>query len=226
MASARQIKSCLKPLLDSNCDLILTDRSVIVLPVRHVLRAVLIDQTRSADCFRPRWYIHHLFSPRLWPHISWGEEIYRSNSVSWSLSDTTAKSDLIHQIETVALPILRRIETLDDYLRTIMERWKWHHLINDDWTRLPVELAMGNLEEARKLCEGHVFTSSDPGSKEPDVWKAEAAGSKELCRLIRAGDVAGAIAKLHDFERRTAAALKIEKHWQETPFPVELTPSQ
>jgi hypothetical protein len=65
MATARDVKKLLEPLLARHRDLEIVGRELIVKPVRHVLRAVLIDRTSSADTISPRWYVHHLFPASL-----------------------------------------------------------------------------------------------------------------------------------------------------------------
>jgi hypothetical protein len=221
MATIREIKTLLKPLLQRHHDLEIVGRELIVKPVRHHLRTVLIDRTSSANRVSPRWYIHHLFSPRLSPHISWGESLSGKKGYLWETSDPAMQADLIEQIESVALPILRRIETLDDFTATIMERWQGHHLINDDWTRIAIEFALGNVDQAREYCTEYVCNFADPGPKAADVWRSKILGTQKLCRLLQAGDVASGVALLHEWERQTVKILKIEHHWQPTPFPVE-----
>lgn len=221
MAPLREVRSLLMPLLARQEDLAVVGRQLIVTPVRHHIRAVLLDRTSTANCFRPRWYVHHLFSPGLQPHISWGQIISGAKGFVWDARNINTQKELNEKIVSVALPILRRIETLDDFISVIQERWQGHHLINDDWTRIAVALAMGDIEQARACCTDRICNMPDPGPKEAPSWKATVAGDKELCKLLRAGDVAGAIAKLHEWERQTVKNLKIEHLWQPTPFPIE-----
>jgi hypothetical protein len=221
MATIREVKGWLKPLLQRHEDLAIVDRLLIVTPVRHHLRAVLVDRTSSADRITPRWYVHHLFSPALDPHIGWGHILSGTKGYLWDTTDTDMQHVLLEKIETVALPVLRRIETLDDFVAAIMERWQGHHLVNDGWTRIPVEFALGNVDQAETLCTDRICNFPEPGPKEAQVSRSKILGTQELCRLLRSGDVAGAVAKLHDWELQTVKNLKIEHLWQPTPFPIE-----
>jgi len=53
MTTVRQVMKLLTPLLKRHDDLYLNDRWLIVKPVRHVLRGILIERTGEAGRFRP-----------------------------------------------------------------------------------------------------------------------------------------------------------------------------
>lgn len=221
MVKAAEVKKWLKPLAERNPDLEIVGRTVIVKPVRHLLSAVLVDRTSTADCVNPRWFVYHLFSPRRDYHLSWGDLLGGSHGYLWTTEHAGMEHELVETINSVALPLLRTIQTLDDFVSLIMARWQGHHLMNDDWTRIAVELALGNIEQATALCSDRICNYPEPGSKEADVWRNEVLGTQQICRLLRAGDIPGAVRKLHEFERRTVEALKLGHLWEPTPFPVE-----
>jgi hypothetical protein len=221
MATIREVKSWLKPLLQRHEDLAIVDRLLIVTPVRHHLRAVLVDRTSSADRIMPRWYVHHLFSPRLDPHISWGGTLPGARGFLWDTTNPDMQDVLLDKIETEALPILRRIETLNDFARVIMDKWQGHHLVNDDFAKVVIDLAFGNIELAMACCRNKVCDYPEPGPREADVTRRKILGAKQLCNLLQSGDVRPAVTQLHDWERQTVKNLKIEHLWQPTPFPIE-----
>ncbi|MEZ5849035.1 MAG: hypothetical protein R3D68_00100 [Hyphomicrobiaceae bacterium] len=49
MTTAAQVKRMAKPLLARHPDLALVGRMIVIRPVRHVLRAIYIDRTRSVN---------------------------------------------------------------------------------------------------------------------------------------------------------------------------------
>jgi hypothetical protein len=120
--SAAQVKRALKPLLDRHQDLALVGRWLIVKPVHHVVRGVLIDQTSSADVFSPRWAVMHLCEVRRSIFLNWGNPdmepqlFRRSKRGQWLWSDPDVIRDLHETIEQDALPKLRSITTLADLM--------------------------------------------------------------------------------------------------------------
>jgi len=219
VVTAAQAKSFLKPLLAKNGDLALVGRLLVVRPVRHVLRAVLLDGRSSAERIVPAWLIYHLFGPYPIYFLSWGDEFWGR---LWNTTDPDISEALCGEIEKTALPKLRAIKTLDDFLAAIPKTRGAHLLDIDPEAKSLMQLAMGELEAARQLCQAKICGRADPGPKEPDVTKAEAAGAKKLCVLLEKNDIAGIAATLHAWEAANVKALKIDHLWEPTPFPLEV----
>ncbi|MEQ1712583.1 MAG: hypothetical protein ABL908_14445 [Hyphomicrobium sp.] len=220
MASTREVKKLLEPLMRRNEDLVLVGRTIVVRPVRHIMLAILIDRTRSADMLHPRWYIHHFCTPAQHMGISWGGDIYRGERKLWLTSDPELPERLASAIEGV-LPRLRAIKTLEHFVAAVRSHlYAYHHL---EWpeVRVVIELALGNLETARSICEENIVARQMPTSDNPDFILKKHAGAKELCRLISANDIAGAVELLHTWEAALVKQEKLEPYWERTPFPVE-----
>jgi hypothetical protein len=119
MTTAAQVKKMVQPLLARHGDLALVGRWIYVKPVHHFARAVLIDRMLNPEKFRPRWAVVHLFQARNFFPLNWGEWLYNESSPtpgSWKITDANISQALTDQIERRALPKLRAINTLDDYL--------------------------------------------------------------------------------------------------------------
>src|SRR4051812_29726133 len=56
MATERELARFLQPLLAGCKDLILVKRRVIVVPIRHFVRGVLLDRWSDPDSVRPCWF--------------------------------------------------------------------------------------------------------------------------------------------------------------------------
>jgi hypothetical protein len=220
LVTAAQVKSYLQPLVDENDDLVLLGRLLVVKPVRHVLRAVLIGRYSWAEGMRPQWFIHHLFGPHPgFYHIGWGDQFW---SRVWRTTDPDIGEALRAEIEKTALPKLRSIETLEDFVTAVPSTRSGHIWAIDPKGKSLIDSSMGDLEPARTLCREKICNRADPGPKEPDVTKAEAAGAKKLCALLANDDVAGLVRTLHEWEEANVTVLKLKPYWEPTPFPIEL----
>lgn len=222
MTTIRQVKAWLTPLLQQHKDLALVGRLLVVKPVNHILRAVLIDRTSSANRFRPLWFIHHLCDPRGEYHISWGEKLTLAGG-RWDADDPEMPALLRKQIETVALPNLRPIITFEDYLAAVSRHGSRHLLFDvGPSDKVVVDVAMGDLTAARQLCMTRIAHMSNP-KPEDDGWtKAMVSGAKLLCGMLAQDDYAGLIRTLHGWEAMYARNLKLTDLWQPSPFPIEL----
>lgn len=218
MVTAAQAKSYLQPLLARNEGLALVGRLLVVKPVRHVLRAVLLDRRAAAERIVPYWFMYHMFSPYPSCSIGWGDQFWGR---LWNTTDPDISEALCGEIEKTALPVLQSIVTLEDFVRAVPGTRQGHLWSIDPAGKSLIDIAMGDLESARALCKESICGRLDPGPKEPDVTKAEDAGAKKLCALLEKGNIAGIAHTLHAWEENNVKALKIAHLWERTPFPVE-----
>ncbi len=229
MTTLREVKRMLRPLMEQHANLALAGRWLVVTPVRHHLRAVLIDRTSSADLMNPRWLIYGLYDPRLQPFLNWGELIYRSarDRPLWKINDPDVSNDLCREIERIALPVLRELETFESFVDTIRRgllqsdgktlSWVLHH--PDD--KLFLAVALGDLDEARRLCRNYFDKERKPSPKDADVTVRERAGIERIKRLLADDDRSGLATALHEWEAETIRNMKLEAYWQPSPFPIE-----
>ncbi|MEQ1717271.1 MAG: hypothetical protein ABL907_15035 [Hyphomicrobium sp.] len=222
MVVARDVKKWLQPLAARHADLAIVGRLLIVTPVRHHLRGVLIGRTSSANCITPQWLIHHSFSPRLGYHLSWGDLLSGRTGHYWNTDDPNMPADLLVAIETQALPKLRAVQTLEDFVAAVPSTRGGHLWSIDPEGKSLIDIAMGELEQARASCREKICNRPDPGPKEADVTKAEVAGAKLLCGLLEKNDIEGLIRTLHSWEEASVKKLKLAPYWEPSPFPVEL----
>lgn len=232
--SVAQVKRALKPLLGRHQDLALVGRWLIVKPVHHLVRGVLIDRTSSADVFSPRWAVMHLCQVRKSIFLSWGDwrsppRLHRRDPEHrWCWSDPGAIVELPDVIEREALPKLRSLTTIMDLMNHLAAS-RESDLDADDplagsWeSQLILDIALGNLEAAHKSCSERVPELKGETYRFGDTDDhATIARLKELCVRYQAGDRKGLAALLHEWEETTVKNLKIEHLWERTPFPLEL----
>lgn len=224
MTTAAQVKALVKPLIERHSDLALIGRWIFVKPVDHVARGILIDRMLDAAKFRPRWAVVHLFEWRRFFPLSWGDMLYNEGSPrpgSWSIADPDIASALFREIETHALPPLRAMKTLDDYLSFVSQHYFRHHLFDWPECRIIVEVALGDLEAARKTGEANLATWSTIHPYHDEETREQYRRLRELYARLAADDRAGLVQLLHEWEFQTVKNLKMDHLWQPTPFPLE-----
>lgn len=227
MTTKRQIKKLLKPFLEKHDDLELVGQWIYLKPAQHLARAVLIDRTSDADYFKPRWALVNLCHPWDSFHLSWGEELYRPRNKPglWLWSDSSMPNDLYSKIETEALPALRAVETLHQFLDFACnpENFNWPpRLLNDrraPLEKIIVDAAIGDFDAALEGCIN--LTTKRNWNQDPE-WKREYdAVTKQLFPLLQANDRKGIAKLLHEWEAFTVEQFGITQIWEKTPFPFE-----
>ena len=215
MATVRDVKKLVKPLLERHDDLELVGRWIFVKPIRHVARGIRIDGVGYPNGFRPCWAVSHLCNINMAMNLAWGEAIYHPTmNLLWYFNDPTAIQILIEIVEKQTLPLLRSINTLDDFVAVANgphSESKLEYLIP---CRVTVDIARGDFESARKL-ESALFS---------DRWRSDHPDGvmRRLWPLLEANDRVGMAKALHEREAAEVKRLKIEKIWEPTPFPLEL----
>jgi hypothetical protein len=224
MTTAAQVRRLVQPLLDTNRDLDWSGRQIYLKPVQHFARTILIDRILDPDGFRPQWAVLHLFEPRTFFSLSWGEWLYKASGEmpgSWRIYDPDVSALLIDSIEQNALPVLRRMKTLDDYLSYVSNNYFRHQLYEWPSAKIIVDVALGDLKSARSLCDQNLASWSIDRPHHTDSVKVKFRKLRELCALLMAEDSAGLARLLRSWEAETVKNLKIEHLWEPTPFPLE-----
>jgi hypothetical protein len=220
VVTALQVKRYLRPLLDANDDLALVGRLLVVKPVTHILRGVIIDRQSWAEAITPKWFCYPLFLPYEGYSLKWSDQLWGRN---WKTSDPVISEALCREIEAVAFPKVRPVDTIEAFHRAIpVLSVRYGH----DWEKLAEEkfcfdIAEGDLESARRLAKTEVLTWPKPGPKDAPATHAKWDGTKKLCGLLAKNDVVGLIRTLHEWEETKVRALKLVPYWQPTPFPIE-----
>ena len=223
MTTISQVKRAVQPLLQRNPDLALVGRLVVIKPVHHILRGVYIDRSLDANLFVPTWFVMPMFKPKDSISFAWGDRMYRPTAGRWDVTDPQASPLMCEEIERVALPLLRKVQSIDDLVRfTSKKRFKDYYLdldLHKD-KKIYVDVARGDLESASKLCAflAEFARTTEVGWEREDYGKI----AKTLGPLLAANDRTGLAQVLRDCEAYSTKKLKLEKLWEPTPFPLEL----
>ena len=221
MTTVGDVRKLIAPLLGRHADIALVGRLVVVTPVDHLVRGVLVSRTRGKSGFRPVWAVIWLFEPADFFFMNFGFDLGQNPYIDWDIERPDVGADLQAQIEDVALPRLRAIKTIEDFYQfATTAPFFFGNLQNDFLHRVYVETARGNFAEAEKICTR--FATPPTGYEndrryDEDVHRI----AKILGPPIAARDRAAVAALLREWEAYTVRKLKLEKYWQPTPFPFE-----
>jgi hypothetical protein len=196
------------PLLERHSDLTLIGRMLVLTPVRNVLRFICIDRRSNPNIFVVDTAITLSFL-RLnhWP-LSGGRLLYVHQRL-WDIRDPES-IELMRNIIEEALPELRRINSIDDYVthRSNDPENSWYFLRNAS-LRAIAALANGDLDHAISFIEEGI--TSGLLDRKPDYYNA-----------LISHDRAALLRNLKERQAFTIKNLKLEKYWEPTPFPLEL----
>ena len=225
MTTVAQVRQVVQPLLHRNPDLAMIGRLVVIKPVQHILRGIYIDRIGVPRLFMPAWAVVFLFEPRQSFSYNWGERIGRPvpGAASWDANDPGTPAMMCEAIEKGALSLLRPIKTIDDFAKfTSKERFPHTFLDLYKIRKIFVDVARGDLDTARSICD---YLASDKGKLGhlPMMQQEYDRVTKELCPLVAANDRTGLARLLHSYEAQSVRNLKLEKFWERTPFPIELS---
>jgi hypothetical protein len=222
MTTVAQVKQVVQPLLQRNPDLALVGRMIVVRPVHHLLRGIYVDRSIDPDDFVPTRTLSTLFQPEKRIGFSWGGRVHAPDG-KWDINDASLMTMMCEQIEKEALPPLRSITTIDEFVNyTSKERFPHEYLDLYDLTKIFVDVARGDLAAAGSICN---YLVTDGAKKRYLTPRPEryVRATTELCPLIAANDRVGLARLLHSYEAESAKNLKLDKLWEPTPFPIEMT---
>jgi hypothetical protein len=199
---------------------VLVGRWLFLRPVSHLLRGILIERTGEASRFRAWWAVAPLCEPeKLFP-LNWAVGIKPTSH--WTWSNPMLREELYGAIENQALPSLRAIQTLDDFVayasskdRFSLTAFGSYHL-----RTVGVHAARGDLEAARKTCAELIGGRTKWST--PSMREEFDRVTGTLCPLLDTDDWPAMARLLHEWEAYTVEKLKIGHIYEPTPFPLEL----
>lgn len=225
MTTKREIRKLLKPLLSRHPELLAVESkfsgiNVILAPVRHLVRGFSIQSSGFADSPQQKWFLGYT----CWAHaplVTLGDGRFtaeRPEEARWS--HPRRQEAFIEIVENDVLPLLTRIDTIENYI--LFEpnlSAKWSGILTDPMTRVHVYAALGCFDmvaEAALLLRTAGYRKSYWWSEQTYIEAME-----QLLPLTEANDRAGVAALLHDWERRFVEAHGLQAVYEKTPFSFE-----
>ena len=144
MTSRSRTRRLLVPIFKRHADVFYADQYLVVGPVRHVFRGIILDASSIKGFFRPRWALKHMCD--VWIDQGLHGFVFESGELPhrsfFSLSETELATIVCGKVESTTLPFLRSIASLETYYAWAMGKedpialWPDRHL--------RVELALGH----------------------------------------------------------------------------------
>jgi hypothetical protein len=199
---------------------VLVGRWLLLRPVSHLLRGILIERTGEASRFRTWWAVAPLCEPEQHFPLNWAVGIKPTSR--WTWRNPKLQEELYSAIEDQALPGLRSIQTLDDFVTYASSRDRFSLTAFDSYhlRTVGVDTARGDLEAAQKTCAELIGGRTKWST--PSMREEFDRVTGTLCPLLVADDRAAMARVLHDWEAYTVEKLKIGHIYEPTPFPLEV----
>jgi hypothetical protein len=210
LTTIADVKRAMMPLLERHDDLALVGRMLIIKPVRHVLRFICIDRRSSPYIFVPDTAVNLSFLEFTDWSLSGGRTLYIHQRL-WDIRDTESIELLRNMIEDEALPELRNINSIDDFVAyRSKDPQNARYFVADHYLLTVIAIAEGELDKAILIIDAAL--SDGRQLKEPRFYPA-----------LIARDRIALANFLHECEASTIKTLKLEKYWEPAPFPLELS---
>jgi hypothetical protein len=221
VTNARQIKKLVQPLLEKHSDLVLDGRIILIKPLRHVYRGILIDRGFSAESFRPAWIFYHFFEPHHPAQTGWGSKCYGARRNDWSLSNSHVEGDLVELAETSILPLLRSINSLEVMATVASVSTALTLFYHETYTAFVLRIALGQFDMAREMMPRIQAKLPSDEVQLEDSGRRYVNWIRSLCRSLEREDLEGLAQTLHELEAQTARNWKLEHLWEPSPFAFE-----
>lgn len=211
MTTIAQVHKAMRPLLERHDDLAFVGRHLIVKPVHHILRFICIDRCSDPDRFVPHYVTNLPFLGYDGWSLGSGYMIARPKTL-WKVSNPASIELMLDVIESEALPRLRGINSLDDYVADVTaDPTSAGYFYAKDSEQLGIAVATGDFDKARSICDKVIARKSWSLLHLPEFYPA-----------LLENDRPALAEALHAREARTVQHLKLQNVWERTPFPIEL----
>lgn len=222
MTGNAMIRKHLMPLLRRNDDVEVVGSLIMLKPIRHVLRGIVIMSRDHDRLFIPQWAVTHFCEPiGIFPQ-NWGDRIHRDTPGIFEWNDPEVPALFVSQLERDILPLMRSIETLDDMVAYLASAPLPHRDFTVDELRgISLNVARGDLVAARENLDA--MRGGRTRWTDPFFHEEYSAVVDKLGPLLDADDREGLARQLHEWEAMRIRKLGkgMEKIWEPTPFPLQ-----
>ena len=238
MATFRQMKQLVEPFLLSHTDFVMRQREIFRVPIHHLMVGMEFERTGHVEQVALRWNVKFLFAPA--PYYSAGLSVRMDRS--WGIIDTPdIQSKILREMEIAVDEVIAERISLKSVLE-IDEKVIGH--FNKLWakSRGLLYAALGDFRQSIGELQAHADQRTlgaknwleNPtypvGSKRWEQTRAVFSKSEEdvreiekLIELLDRNDSHGVATLLHAWEDSAVQEHKLERYWQPSPFPFELS---
>jgi len=220
MARITRTLRLLGPLLEDNPDLRYAGGMVVMLPIRHIFRGIVLDKSSSKGVYTLLQSICCLFVPRITPSTAYGPfDPVADRTGYFDLPDARQSELTCATLSRITLPFFRLIDGIEEhYLYRLHGNLRTSPAVFDHFL---LEAAMGHFDQAMAIARLH---GASWRAKDPTRRPGEQALCDELCvqiDLIESGDRHAFAAHLRALEQQSARNCGVEHLWEPSPFPFE-----
>ena len=208
MASARLLKSLIKPMMQRHPNLAFFDNTLFFQPIGWYLRGCMFGRSRSVEFVYLDRFVIPLFEPHLRGMIGWGGRLRtRAGSEGWDVDADDFLAEFEWAFETEIVPHVEAISTGEDFKRYMEKKLDF-----TSWGEFGIAMGwlhMGRLAETKAILET-LFDKYGARFPDDDVfWMPQ---GRMILRAIET-DPLGLEAKLIATAVQTAENFKITKFW-------------
>ena len=227
MATSRELKALLRPLLARRSDLAFVGRTLFFQPFTHYLRGVEFTASLYSSTSEGFSFAHQLYNGQ--DSVDFmgiaGQHRYLLLS-NWKENPEKASADLCEDMERRALSPVEPIVDYAEHQKAPAYIGAYHHRAPNYVFLVALgDCSIGNFDAAEaKLsdCAQHLPEYSAASATEEHRFSGYTFWRMAyLLRTLRE-DRKRVIPLLHDWEAYSVKGMKLTKYWKPTPFPCEL----
>jgi hypothetical protein len=227
MATSRELKDLLRPLLARRPDLAFVGRTLFFQPFTHYLRGVEFTTSRFLNASQGFSFAHQLYNGQDSVNFRGGPDQHKyMMRLDWKDNLEEAAKELCEEMERHALP---PVESIIDYI----EHQKVPEYIGGIDSRAPIRVfvsalgdcTVGSFDDAQsKLTEFERYLPEYSASATTEEHRYHGYPLWRMAYLLRILRTARSqvLPLLHDWEAFAVKSSKLTKYWKPTPFPCEL----
>ena len=236
MSTASQVAQLVEPFLRRHAEFALVGRSVVMMPVDHLMRRFYLDRTSARGYVQPSWSVASTFGPPPNHLVGTGTRLVRGVGY---VDDPQTQARLLEEMELITSEILGP----SDADSLVALSWKAEPVFGPDSLEFGMPLlAKGAFTEAlpyftatlkridsgieRRVAAVQGHGSADSREARLDFgllgrWREAQQGLRTICDLLSVGDAPAIAAQLHEWEAAAVRMHKVEHLWAPSPFPFE-----
>jgi hypothetical protein len=239
MTTAAQMKLAAQSFMSGHADYVFHRRSLLRLPVRHILVSFVFDRSSLPEEIRTKCGASVICCPPPWSRGGVGHTLDRASGFRDRPNFVAEYTD---ELERANREILERFQTLQDVLDYPPIPFPGKEM--DPITRSTLFAALGQFDEATVLLAPWIFEERGWLKMDEDIirkhyrkgsksWKRKQAGHDKLAAqlanverlhdLLVAGKPDPIATLLHEWEAIGVRTRGIERYWEPSPFPFELS---
>jgi hypothetical protein len=226
MATSRELKALLRPLLVRRTDLAFAGRTLFFKPFTHYLRGVEFTTSRFNTASRAISFAHQLYNGQDSPDFGFSRGYKYRMADDWEEDLDQTSASLCDAMERNALPPVERIvdyiehQRLPDYLG-LLPGLKISDSPVSTFTLALGECSVGDFDSAEKRLSDIMRPSPLDSVIEVSRYSPYLRGRMAYLLGTLREDRNQVLPLLRDWEAYAVKGMKLTKYWKPTPFPCE-----